>query len=189
MDKTNTSIIKCGVKLLIHSQTSTVQPMNLRNGLVISFHTVLSKWALIHAGIKVNLCYQRGPRWLSWLFTYIPSVFGSYFYLPLLIFKLKLENATCLVLHLCQSWWLKLENWVQECQKTGLLNGPLCTYLMRQNLHNRTRPGSQGNKCPCQVSKWSVKNYGRESVNGACLPCRPPAGPTSRSGDEYPRGP
>ena len=62
-------------------------------------------------------------------------------------------------------------------KEVGSLNGPLCAYLLRQNLHDRTRPRSKGNKCPCQVWKWSVKNYGRESVNGSCLPCRPTAHP------------
>ena len=33
------------------------------------------------------------------------------------------------------------------------LNGPLCAYLMRQNLHNRTRPRLWGNKCPCHIFK------------------------------------
>ena len=57
------------------------------------------------------------------------------------------------------------------CSKeAGSLNGPLCTYLMRQNLHDRTRPRSLGNKWPCQVWKWSVKIYRRESANGD-FPC------------------
>ena len=66
-------------------------------------------------------------------------------------------------------------------KEAGSLNGPLCAYLMRQNLHDRTRVRSKGNKCPCQVWKWSMKNYGRESVNGACLPCRPPACPPAQA--------
>ena len=37
----------------------------------------------------------------------------------------------------------------------GSLNGPFCAYLMRQNLHNWTRPRSLGNKCPCCISKRS----------------------------------
>ena len=65
-------------------------------------------------------------------------------------------------------------------KEAGSLYGPLCAYLMRQNLHDRTRPRSEGNKCPCQVWKWSVKNYERESVNWACLPCRPPFHPPGR---------
>ena len=32
-----------------------------------------------------------------------------------------------------------------------------------------------GQQMPCHVFKSSKKNYGRESVNGTCLPCRPPA--------------
>ena len=55
-------------------------------------------------------------------------------------------------------------------KESGSLNGPLCAYLMKQNLYDRTRPRYQGHKCPCQVSKWSVKNYGRESANGD-FPC------------------
>ena len=37
------------------------------------------------------------------------------------------------------------------------------------------KPRSESNKCPHQVWKWSVKNYGREIVHEACLSCRPPA--------------
>ena len=51
--------------------------------------------------------------------------------------------------------------------EAGSLNGRLCAYSMRQNLHDRTCPRPWCNKCPCQVWKWSVKNCGRESVNGA----------------------
>ena len=46
-------------------------------------------------------------------------------------------------------------------KETGSLNGPLCAYLIRQNLHNRARP--------CHISKWSVKIYRRESANGDFL--------------------
>ena len=38
---------------------------------------------------------------------------------------------------------------------TGLLNGALCAYLMRQNLHNGTHPRSMNNKCLCHIWKWS----------------------------------
>ena len=55
-------------------------------------------------------------------------------------------------------------------KETSSLNGPFYAYLMRQNLHDRTHPRSQGNKCPCQVWKWSVKNYWHESTNGD-FPC------------------
>ena len=54
--------------------------------------------------------------------------------------------------------------------------GSLSTYSIRQNLHDRTRLRSLGNKCPCQVWKWSAKNYGRESVDGG-LSALPPAHP------------
>ena len=55
-------------------------------------------------------------------------------------------------------------------KEAGSLNGPLCAYLIRQNLHNRTRPRSWGYECPCHISKWSVKIYGPESINGD-FPC------------------
>ena len=58
-------------------------------------------------------------------------------------------------------------------KEAGSLNGRLCAYFMRQNLHDRTCPRPFGNKCPCQVWKWSVKNCGHESVNGlVCPPAR-----------------
>ena len=50
-----TSIIMCGVKLFVHSQTSTVHPLKFGNGYVISLDTLLGMWLLIHAVIKVNL--------------------------------------------------------------------------------------------------------------------------------------
>ena len=50
------------------------------------------------------------------------------------------------------------------------LNGSIWAYLMRQNLHNGTRPRPEGNECPCHISKWSVKIYRRESANGD-FPC------------------
>ena len=51
-----TSIIKCGMKLLIHSQNSTVQQLKFGNGSVISSHTLLSMWLSIRAGIKDAPC-------------------------------------------------------------------------------------------------------------------------------------
>ena len=57
----NTSIIKCEMKLLIHSQTSTVQPLKFGNGQVISSHTLLGMWLLIHAGLKLIHVSNRGP--------------------------------------------------------------------------------------------------------------------------------
>ena len=43
--------LKCGMKSLIHSQTSAVQPLKFESGYVISSHTLLDIWLLIHAGI------------------------------------------------------------------------------------------------------------------------------------------
>ena len=48
------------MKLLIRSQTSMVVPLKFGNGWAISFHTLLGKWLLIHAGIKVNSCWYKG---------------------------------------------------------------------------------------------------------------------------------
>ena len=42
----------CGMKLLIHSQTSTVQPLMFGNGSVSSSHTLLGMWLLNHAGLQ-----------------------------------------------------------------------------------------------------------------------------------------
>ena len=47
------------MKLLIHSQTSTVAPLKFENGWIISSHTFLGMWLLIHFGIKLNLRYSR----------------------------------------------------------------------------------------------------------------------------------
>ena len=44
----------CGIKLLIHSKNSMVQPLKFRNGFVISSHAFLGMELLIHAGIKVK---------------------------------------------------------------------------------------------------------------------------------------
>ena len=53
---------------------------------------------------------------------------------------------------------------------------------MRQNIHNRTHPRSQGDECPCHIWKWFLKNYGRESANGVRQPCRrPPARATIKN--------
>ena len=41
------------MKLLIHSQTSTAVLPKFGNVNVISYHTLLGLWLLIHAGIKV----------------------------------------------------------------------------------------------------------------------------------------
>ena len=53
---------KCEMILLIRSQTSTVQPLQFGNGQVISCNTSLSLWLLIHAGIKVNSYWWKGPQ-------------------------------------------------------------------------------------------------------------------------------
>ena len=49
-----TSIIKCGIKSLIHSHTSTVTPSKFKNRYVISLPTLLCVWLLTHTGVKVN---------------------------------------------------------------------------------------------------------------------------------------
>ena len=39
------------MELLIHSRTSTVKPLELGNGYVISSNALLGMWLLIHVGI------------------------------------------------------------------------------------------------------------------------------------------
>ena len=49
------------MKSLIHSQTSTAQPLKFGNGCVISSHTVLDMILLIHDGIKSHHVSKMGP--------------------------------------------------------------------------------------------------------------------------------
>ena len=42
------------MKLLIHSQTSTVPPLKFGNEYVISYHILLGMWLLVNAVIKVQ---------------------------------------------------------------------------------------------------------------------------------------
>ena len=53
--------------LLIHSQTSTVQLLKIGNGYIISSHTLLDMWLLIHAGIKVKPFLVKGDHGVSFL--------------------------------------------------------------------------------------------------------------------------
>ena len=48
--------IKCGMKSLIHCQTSTVLPWKFGNGYMISSHTLRGLWSLIDNGIKIDPC-------------------------------------------------------------------------------------------------------------------------------------
>ena len=50
------------MKLLILSQTSTVQPLKLGDGYAISPHTTLSMWLVIYAGIIINPCWWKGSH-------------------------------------------------------------------------------------------------------------------------------
>ena len=56
-----TSFIKCGLKLIIHSQTSTIAPLKFGNGKVISSHTLLGMWLFIHVRIKLNILVKGAP--------------------------------------------------------------------------------------------------------------------------------
>ena len=56
-----TSFIKCGLKLLIHSQTSTIAPLKFGNGKVISSHTLLGMWLFIRVRIKLNHISKGAP--------------------------------------------------------------------------------------------------------------------------------
>ena len=48
--------VKCGMRLLLHSQTSTAAPSKFGNWCVISSNTLWWIWLLNHAGIGVNTC-------------------------------------------------------------------------------------------------------------------------------------
>ena len=48
------SILKCGMKSFTHSQTSTVALLKFGNGYIVSSHTLLCMWLLLHAGIEVS---------------------------------------------------------------------------------------------------------------------------------------
>ena len=50
------TIIECGKILLIHSQTSMVQPFMFGNGWIILFHVSLCMWLIIHAYFQFNPC-------------------------------------------------------------------------------------------------------------------------------------
>ena len=52
--------MKYGMKILIHSQTSTVQPLKFGIGTVISSRTLLDMWLLIHTEIKVKGMLLKG---------------------------------------------------------------------------------------------------------------------------------
>ena len=49
------------MKLLIHSQTSTVQPLKFGNLYVISSRNLMGMWLLIYAGIKLIPVSKTGP--------------------------------------------------------------------------------------------------------------------------------
>ena len=49
-----------GMKLLIHSQTPTVQPLKFTIGYKISYHTWQGMWLPIHPEINVIPCYYKG---------------------------------------------------------------------------------------------------------------------------------
>ena len=55
--KVITGIMKYDMTLLIHSQTS----VKFGNGSVISSHTLLGMWLLIHAGLKIIYATKRDP--------------------------------------------------------------------------------------------------------------------------------
>ena len=48
--------MKCGVDLLIHSQTSTDESLKFGNGLIISPYVLLGMLLFIRTGIKIDIC-------------------------------------------------------------------------------------------------------------------------------------
>ena len=49
------------MELHIHIQTSTMKPLKFGNGQKFTSHKSLDMWLLIHDGIKVKPCQQKGP--------------------------------------------------------------------------------------------------------------------------------
>ena len=64
-----TSNMICGMKFLLHPQTSTAEALNNGDGEEISSHTLLSmvNWKLFFARITNNLCQGVGAIWDKWL--------------------------------------------------------------------------------------------------------------------------
>ena len=56
------------MKLFIHSQASTVQPLKFRNEWIISSHSLLGMWLFIHDRIKVTTVPLKGS-WVRYLAT------------------------------------------------------------------------------------------------------------------------
>ena len=54
------SIILCGMKLLVHSKTSTAQSLKFENGDVISSYSLPDIWLLIHVVLKLNHLSKMG---------------------------------------------------------------------------------------------------------------------------------
>ena len=65
--------MKCRMKLLIHSQTSTGQPLNFEKGYVISSRTSLGVWLRIHTYVVVNHPILLINWWYPWWRYYGPQ--------------------------------------------------------------------------------------------------------------------
>ena len=63
-------LVKCGVKLLIHSPTSMVQPLKFGNGWIISTHIFWTCHYLSMLGLKWNHVSWMGPCYVSYLLEY-----------------------------------------------------------------------------------------------------------------------
>ena len=69
-------LIKCGMKLLIHSQTSTVQPLKFGNGQLISHHTLRACDCLSMLGSKSNHVVKRHPWYRAVIHAYSNLIRG-----------------------------------------------------------------------------------------------------------------
>ena len=91
------SIMMCGMKLLIHSQTSTVQPLKFGDGYVISVPIFLGMRLFIHVGFKSIYVSKSGINhnithkhklsvWLQgWIARFLPGCqkFATWNFSPL----------------------------------------------------------------------------------------------------------
>ena len=72
------------MKLLVYSQSSVVAPLKFRNGLVISYHTLLDMWLLFHVEINVSYTYvgKIGPWTRHGAYRDIQGILPKRPYLP-----------------------------------------------------------------------------------------------------------
>ena len=66
-------IIKCGMKLLIHSQISMVQQSNFRTWCVVSSHTILGMWLLVILVLMI-IHISKGEAVTTYLYNFSDNI-------------------------------------------------------------------------------------------------------------------